>query len=1045
MQKRGIAEKITELFIDSKITPIIIVGVILIGIFAVLLTPKEEDPQIVVPMIDIFVPYPGANAKEVEKRVTSPLEKIMWEIPGVKYVYSIAKNEMGLVIVRFKVGMDEEKALVKLYTKIRYNMDRMPQGVLYPLIKNMSINQVPQIAITFYSKKYDGLYLRKLAAEVGRKLSEINGVAQCTLTGGIKGDVTIEPDLSKLNQYHIDIFSIIKSLQGENQQSFSPLLTNNNKNYTIKVSNFFHSIKEIENIVVGVRNGKVIYLKNIAKVYPYNRKKENYVETYSENHIFPAVTLSIAKKKGYDTVVVCDKIIKKLKLLRENLLPNGIEYQITRNYGKSALDKVITLLEHLSGAIISVLLVVTLFIGLRAGIVTFITVPVTFALTLFIYYLFGYTLNRVTLFALIFVTGIVVDDAIIVVENIERHLSIKGKLNFKDAIQAVGEVGNPTILATLTVIIAIYPMAFVRGLMGPYMKPMPEGATLSMIFSLLIALTISPWLTMKLLPKKVKKEKKSEVLYNIYKNIFSFLLSSKIKSIIFLLIIALLFIGSILFIPTKSVIMKMLPFDNKNEIQVIIDMPTYTSLEETHKVAKILAYKLKTIKEIKNFQIYTGTSSPFNFNGLVRHYYLRKEPYQADIAVNLVDKSKRELKSHDIAKRIRKILTPVAKKYNARIKIAEIPPGPPVLSTLVAEVYGDNDAKRLEIAKKIKNIFLHTPGVVDVDWYVEDNVTEYEFKINKTKSEIYGIPIQSIVNTLKIYTTGLPIGLLHSNSREAESIKIILKESDRNSINTLKNIKLLSKSGKLIPLSELISIKKINKTKPIYHKNLKKVTYVIGDVSGKEESPVYAMLKMMKEIEKLKIKQYFTSLPDNTFNISMKWDGEWQITYEVFRDLGLAFGVVMIILYLILAAWFKSYINPIIMMVPIPLTLIGILPGHLIFNKFFTATSMIGFIALAGIMVRNSILLIDFIDIALKNGKSLKDSVIEAGAIRTRPVVLTSLTVVIGALFMLPDPIFSGLGVSMMTGTIVSTILTLIVVPLLYYWVKNCFINIDKL
>ncbi len=1042
MEKQGIAEKITKIFINSKITPILIIGALLIGIFAVILTPKEEDPQIVVPMIDIYVPYPGANAREVEKRVTAPLEKIMWEIPGVKYVYSIANDGMGLVIVRFKVGMNEEKALVSLYTKIRYNMDRMPPGVMYPLIKNMTINQVPQIEITFYSKKYDEVILRKVASETARKLSVIKGVAECYLKGGIKSDVTIEPDLNKINEYHIDIFSIIKSLQANNSQAFSSNLSENNRNIHIKVSKFFSSIDEVKNTVVAVRNGKIIYLKDVANVYPYNRTRKNYVETYAENSVFPAVTLAIAKKKGYDTVVICDKILKKLEFLKKNFFPDGIEYQITRNYGESALDKVKTLLEHLSGAIISVFLVISIFIGIRAGIVTFITVPVTFALTLFIYYLFGYTLNRVTLFALIFVTGIVVDDAIIVVENIERHLALKGKLLIKDAIKAVGEVGNPTILATLTVIIAIYPMAFVRGLMGPYMKPMPQGATLSMIFSLFIALTIAPWLTMKLLPKEVKEKEVSQKLYNIYNKLFSFLLSSKFKSFLFLFAVTLMFFASIMFVPMKKVVMKMLPFDNKNEIQVIIDMPSYTTLEETHKVAKILAYQLKKIKQVKNFQIYTGISSPMNFNGLVRHYYLRREPYQADIAVNLVDKSKRKLKSHDLAKIIRKTLLPVAKKLGARIKIAEVPPGPPVLSPLVAEVYGDNFEKRIEVAKKIKKIFENTKGVVDVDWYVDDPVKEYRFEINRRKAYLYGISTEEILKTLKIYTSGLTLGLFHDSARETDYINLILPEKDRNSINTLKNIKLMNKMGKLVPLSELVNIKETVKSQPIYHKNLRKVTYVIGDVSGKEESPVYAILRMMPEIAKLKIKQLFTSLPDNTFKVSMKWDGEWQVTYEVFRDLGIAFGVVMIILYLILAGWFKSYITPIIMMVPIPLTLIGIIPGHFLFKKYFTATSMIGFIALAGIMVRNSVLLIDFIEIALEEGKSLKEAVIQSGAIRTRPVVLTSLTVVIGALFMLPDPIFSGLGVALMCGTIVSTILTLIVVPLLFYWVHKLYKNI---
>ncbi len=1041
MAHKGIAEKITSLFIESKITPLLIVGAILIGIFAVILTPKEEDPQIVVPMIDIYVPYPNATSQEVEKRVTAPLEKLIWEIPGVKYVYSIANNNMGLVIVRFKVGYDENKALVQLYSKIRYNLDRMPQGVTYPLIKNMSINQVPQIAFTFFSKKYNEVFLRKIASEVGRQLSEINGVAQCSILGGIKEEITIEPELSKINKYKIDINSIINAIKSQNYQSVDSKGIRNGKAVHIKVAGFYHSIDEVKNTVVGIKGNSVIYLKDIAKVYPYSQNREQYVESVERGRgEFPAVTLAIAKRKGVDTVVTCKKITAKIKSLEGVLIPKDVQYLTVRNYGETALDKTKTLLEHLSGAVISVLLVVALFIGLRAGIVTFITVPVTFALTLFIYYLFGYTLNRVTLFALIFVTGIVVDDAIIVVENLERHLSVKGKLLIKDALEAVAEVGNPTILATLTVIISIYPMAFVRGLMGPYMKPMPEGATLSMIFSLLIALTIAPWLTMKLLGKKVEKKKKEEStfnLYSFYKKIFTPLLNSKFKSILFLCVIFLLFLGSLMFVPTKEVIMKMLPFDNKNEIQVIIDMPTDTPLEETYKTAAILGKQLLKIPEIDNYQIYAGTSSPFNFNGLVRHYYLRKSPYQADIAVNLADKKLRTRKSHDIAKEIRKILFPVAKKLNARIKIAEIPPGPPVLSSIVAEVYGVNKTKRLEIARKIKRIFEETPGVVDIDWYVEDNVTEFRFNINKEKALLYGVNTKTVVDTLQAYTKGFNAGLLHVNSREPVNIKVILPENKRKLVEKLKNIKIKSFSGELVPLSELVTVKKAYKAQPIYHKNLKRVTYVIADVSGKEESPVYAMLKMMDKIEKLKIKQYFTKLPENDFKISMKWDGEWQVTYEVFRDLGIAFGVVMIILYLVLAGWFKSYINPIVMMIPIPLTLIGIIPGHLIFGKFFTATSMIGFIALAGIMVRNAILLIDFTEVALKEGKHLKEAVIEAGAIRTRPVLLTSLTVIIGALFMLGDPIFAGLGVSFISGTFVSTILTLIVVPLVYFWVNK--------
>jgi len=1052
--KKNLAEKIASAFITSKITPLIVIATLFIGLVSIVMTPKEEEPQIVVPMVDIFVPYPGASAGDVEKSVTAPLEEIIWEIPGVEYVYSTSMNDMGMVIVRFKVGENEVDAMTKLNDKIAYNMQKMPHGVLTPIVQRQAIDDVPQMAFTFWSKTHDAYQLRRIATEVEKRIKEIDNISKTEVIGGYRRIIRIEPNIEKLRAYNLDLFMLFKAVESSNLSLNTGDITKGNKVFYVSAGGFYKDSESLNTMVVGVHNGKAVYLKDVANIYDGPEVPEHHLLMgFNKNESmekYQAVTLSISKRKGSDSVVVSDAVMEKMNHLKGYVIPNDIFVTTTRNYGASAYTKVMLLIEHLLGAIIAVIIVMSLSMGWRAGAVVFVALPVTFALTFFVYFMFDYTLNRVTLFALIFVAGLVVDDAIIVVENMERHFKMGGKNLLDKAIRAVGEVGNPTILATLTVIIAIYPMAFVRGLMGPYMKPMPVGASLAMIFSLFVALMITPWLSYKLLAGHAAKHTsevvnedeyiKTTKLYKLYNTVFGTLIDNGKKRLGVIVVILALFFGAFAFIPSKLVVMKMLPFDNKDEVQIVIDMPEGTPLERTTFVAGEVGKYLSTVDTVKDYQIYSGISSPYNFNGLVRHYFLRKGHNVADIQVNFVDKEHRSKKSHDMAKALRKPVQEIGMKYGANIKIAEVPPGPPVLSTLVAEIYGPDEKSRTEVAKMIQDVFHSTKGVVDIDTYEEQNMVQLDMKVDKQKAAIMGISSEMVSKTLYMALQGMKAGILHtSEDREPVDITIKLPENRRNMIDSLSDIHLISTSGRPVSLGELVTVHEKIKDKSIYHKNMKPVIYITADVAGEVESPVYAILDMKKKIKELNwqgvpIKQYWTSTPDNYDVPSIKWDGEWQITYEVFRDLGLAFAAVLVLMYFVLVGWFKSFVTPLIMMVPIPLSLLGIIPGHFIFGKFFTATSMIGFIALAGIMVRNAVLLIDFIEHGMEHGKSLRDAVIESGAIRTRPVVLTTVAVIVGALFMLPDPIFAGLGVSLITGAVVSTILTLLIIPLMYYF-----------
>lgn len=1058
---RGLAGKIAYAFINSKLTPLLMAAFLVIGIYSAYLTPSEEEPQISVPIADVFVQYPGAGPEEIESRITKPLEKLISNIHGVEYVYSMSNPGMAMLVVRYYVGEDVERSLVKLYNEIVKNMDKMPQGASMPLIKSKSIDDVPVIALTVWSKTYDDYQLRRVAMELASEVKKLDHVAETQLIGGRSRQIRVVLDKSRMVAHHVDPMMIAGQLQYANQQSAAGKFNSQDREFLVEAGNFLESAEDVGKVVIGVYDGSPVYLKNVADIIDGPEEAKDYVnfgfgdaavpETLkNDDREFTAITLSVSKSKGADAMKIAESIMRKVDALKGTLIPSDITVTATRNYGETASEKVGELLKHLSAAILAVTLLVAVAMGWRSGLVIFMTVPVTFALTLFVYYMFGYTLNRITLFALVFVTGLVVDDAIIVVENMHRHFKMKQLPFLQAAIAAIDEVGNPTILATFTVIASVLPMAFVSGLMGPYMSPMPIGASLAMLFSLLIALVITPWLVLRLFknddPRHEEKHYRLEgtSIYKWYAALITPLIENKRKRWIFLGSTVILLLASMSLLYFKLVAVKMLPFDNKNEIQVIIDMPEGTTLERTAAVTKEIATYIRTQPEVVNYQTYVGTAAPINFNGLVRHYDLRRGSNVADIQMNLLSKHNRDAQSHDIGKRIRPDIQSIARKYGANVKIAEVPPGPPVLSTMVAEIYGPDYKRQAEIAKQIRSIFETTESVVDVDWFVEDDQAEFKFEINKEKAMLAGVNSQQIVHSLGIALNGMNAATLYK-PKELEPVTIHLKlaEKERSSIHDLKDIQIQSMGGVLVPLSELATVTQRIQDKTIYRKNQQRVVYVTADVAGKLESPVYAIMDMEKRIADMNlpegyvIDQLFTKQPFMEERISMKWDGEWHITFEVFRDLGAAFAVVLVIIYLLIIGWFQSFKVPLVMMVAIPLSLIGILIGHWLFGAFFTATSMIGMIALAGIMVRNSVLLIDFIDMRLAEGIPLKLAIIESGAVRTTPILLTSGAVVIGAFVILFDPIFQGLAISLVGGSIASTALTLIIVPLIYYMTER--------
>ena len=1022
--------------------------------------PREEEPQINVPMIDVFSALPGATPAEIENRLTRPLEKLLWEIPGVEYLYSTSSPGRSVIIVRYKVGTEIEPALVRLNQRLHANLDRLPLGAAAPLVKPRTIDDVPVLALTFSSAAHDHLALRRLAQHVDDAIKTIPQVAETTLIGGVRRAVRVQLDPTALAARGLTVAEVTPALQAANRQLQSGSRPFNNTEFLLETGAFLRDSADVGSVVIGTQATVPIYLRDVATISDSAEEAADVVlHGSAATDLEAAVTLSLAKRPGANAIDVVRAALAKVDTLRGTLLPADVTVTVTRDYGHTAAEKSNELLLHMGIAVFGVAILILLFLGWRESLVVLLAIPATLALTLLVFYLYGYTLNRITLFALIFSIGILVDDAIVVVENIVRHMRLQGadKKSLGDiALAAVDEVGNPTILATWAVIAAILPMAFVGGLMGPYMRPIPIGSTAAMLFSIVIAFTVTPWAAIRVLRRRAASlagaaadhdHAPSDWFTRLYHRIMEPLLDRARWRWTFLAGIVGLLVVSVAFVLFGAVTIKMLPFDNKSEFQIVLKTPEGTTLEQTTRIATEMAAALRSEPEIRDYQIYAGTAAPFNFNGLVRHSFLRRGPNVADIQVNLVGKAERSDQSHAIAKRIRPRVAAIAKKYGAAVAVAEVPPGPPVLQSIVAEIYGPSEPQRLALATAVRAIIERAPGAVDVDWFVEADQPKIRYLIDREKAALHGVSVAAINQTLALATQGATVDLLHLPA-EREDLPIIVEVSARDRAQPAAVLALnvradLNPAAPLIPLSELVHIERTTGERNLYRKNLKPVTYVTADVAGVVESPAYALFNMHREIQKLDARTfgavdaelpiYHLNQPFNDLAPALKWDGEWHITLEVFRDLGLAFAAVLVLIALLMVGWFKSYVTPLVVMAAIPFSLIGILPAHWAMGAFFTATSMIGFMAGAGIVVRNSIILVDFIELRRAHGLSLRDAVVEAGAVRFRPMLLTALAVVIGASVILADPIFQGLAISLMAGEIASLLISRMAVPVLYF------------
>ncbi|MDF1694865.1 MAG: efflux RND transporter permease subunit [Saprospiraceae bacterium] len=1059
----GVSGRIAAAFMQSKLTILLMVAMMAIGVYSTFLIPREEEPQINVPMADIMIGYPGASPQEIENRVIKPIEKVISNLQGVDHIHSMSMNGKAMIIVQFYVGEDTERSYVNLYNELMKNDHIFKNGIYKPLVKTRTIDDVPMLGITLWSETYDDHQILMISKEVENNIKKIKGVSTTQSIGGRNRQVKVILNKELMAQNKVDPLRIIQMIKANNTQFQSGKMVQSNQEILLNTGNFLERVEDVENLVVGVYQNMPIYLKQVAQIQDGPEDPKNYVSFgygKSENAYasFPseynATTISVSKIKGADAMSIAEVIIQNIELLKKDLIPNDVHVEITRNYGETASHKVGELLLHLAIAIIAVTFLVVFAMGWKGGLVVFLSVPLTFALTLFSYYIMDYTLNRITLFALVFVVGIVVDDSIIIAENMHRHFKMR-KLPFKQAaLFAINEVGNPTILATFTVIAAILPMAFVSGMMGPYMSPMPIGASIAMILSLFVALTITPYLGFHFLREKntpstdedshAESDLKNNLIYKIYNKLERPLLDSSLKRWILIITTLFLLIGSMFLFLNKTVAVKMLPFDNKNEFQIVIDMPEGTTLETTSTVTKEIAQYISKTPEVINYQNYVGASAPITFNGLVRHYDLRGGSNMADIQVNLTHKEDRNRQSHEIAKSIREPIQKIGAKYGANVKVIEVPPGPPVLSTIVAEVYGPDYEGQQKIASQVMDILHNTKDVVDIDWMVEAEQSELNIRVDREKAMLYGISPMQITQTVTTLFGKHDVSTLYDPSaNDPVGIVLTLDEVNSNSIQGLNNINITSSRGTSIPIMELVDIEEGTLNKTIYRKDQKRVVYVTADMAGELESPVYAILGMEEKLKEItlpagyQLQEKYMGLPDQERDFTVKWDGEWQITLEVFRDLGAAFIIVILIIYMLIVGWFENFKTPFVMMLAIPLSLIGIVLGHWILDAYFTATSFIGMIALAGVMVRNSVLLIDFIEIRLKEGIGIKDAIIDAGAVRTTPILLTTGAVVIGASIILFDPIFQGLAISLVAGAIVSTILTLLVVPLIYYMTEK--------
>ncbi len=1065
-QALGPSGWVAKTFLQSEITPLLALIGLLMGVFAVMVTPREEEPQINVTFANVFVPFPGATAYEVEQVVSTPAEQVLSEIAGIEHVYSVSKPGIAILTVQFEVGDERSQAIVRLYNKVFSNTDWLPanMGVGQPIIKPRGIDDVPIVALTLWSQdpQRGGIELLQVAHSLEAELKRVPGTRDIYSIGGTRQAVRILLDPVKLAGFNIDLEQVKAGILAANQSRDAGNLVRDNLEIKLQSGTFLSEASEIKDLVIGLSNGVPIALGDIATIEITPSQADQFVwfgtgpaaaeKGISVHGQFPAVTLAIAKKPGSNAIKVADEVIGRIDQLRGIVIPEGIEITVTRNYGATANEKALTLIQKLVFATAVVVLLVVVTLGLREAVIVGVAIVVTLAMTLFASWAWGFTLNRVSLFALIFSIGILVDDAIVVVENIHRHMQ-SGNNSLVEAIPlAVDEVGGPTILATFAVVAALLPMAFVTGLMGPYMSPIPINASIGMLISLAVAFVVTPWLSLKLLGRKShatgEESGTGQSLYPFFKRLFDPLLDDvrgRRNRWLLLLVIILLILGSLSLAGFKLVVLKMLPFDNKSEVQVIVDMPEGTTLEQNARVITELGNWIATVPEVTDYQGYVGTAAPINFNGLVRQYYLRAASNLSDIQVNLQHKSVRDRKSHDIALSMREPLQRIGNAYGANVKIVEVPPGPPVQAPLVAEVYGIDYAGQIQVARDIRKVLERTPGIVDIDDSSESESERWILAIDRAKATRLGLNQAVIANAVATLVDGEDVGYLHrDNLKYPVPLRLELAEGDKADIASILSLKLRSANRDLVPLSEVVTLLETRNENSIYHKDLLPVVFVTADMAGELDSPLYGMFDVLAELKRevvsplldAPIEQYMINQPDNPYQYSLKWDGEWQVTYETFRDMGIAYSVGLLMIYLLVVAQFKSYSVPLVIMAPIPLTVIGVLPGNALLGAQFTATSMIGMIALAGIIVRNSILLVDFINEQSGNGMDFKEAVIQAAAVRARPIALTALAAVMGALFILDDPIFNGLAIALIFGILISTLLTLVVIPMLYYTLR---------
>ena len=1068
MNKLGLSGGVARRFQATQITPLLAVVGLLLGVFAVLVTPREEEPQINVTFANVFIPFPGASAREVESLVASPAEQVLDEIDGIKHVYSSSMPGMAVLTVQYEVGEDRTDAIVRLFSKIMSNQDWLPQGtgVGSPIVKPKGIDDVPIVTVTLWARdaQTGAFELGQVAHAIESELKRVPGTRDIYTIGSPDHVVAVELDPQALAARGLDPRDLRIALQAANTTRDNIRVLANDNELLVQAGVFLSHADEIGELVVGVHDGKPVFLRDVASVRRGPEDPRSYVwigagpastdAQLGEAVEAPAVTLAIAKKPGTNAVEIAQRVIERFNQLQGIYIPDGIGVQVTRDYGETADVKAKKLISKLVFATASVVLLVLFALGWREAIIVGAAVVVTLAMTLFASWAWGFTLNRVSLFALIFSIGILVDDAIVVVENIHRHLTL-GVHRLREAIPvAVDEVGGPTILATFTVIAALLPMAFVTGLMGPYMSPIPINASLGMMISLVVAFVFTPWMSNRMLSKVADGlaagghgHDESPGLDRFFDRVMSpFLLGIKGHRNRWKLLIGILVLiaASLLLVVNKAVILKMLPFDNKSEFQVVLDMPEGVSLERTSQVLNEIGAYLATVPEVTDYQVYSGTAAPISFNGLVRQYYLREGANLGDVQVNLVDAKHRDRKSHQIALAVREPVQAIARRHGGNAKIVEVPPGPPVMSPLVAEVYGLDYEGQIAAAKALRSTFESTPDIVDVDDSVEYPSEKGVVLVDRAKAARLGVPQSAVVDALGIALGGEDMSYLHATHlKYALPIRVRYSEADRADLSQVLALKVRSQSDELVPLSEVVAVVPAVREFSIQHKDLLPVVYVTGDMAGKTDSPLYGLFEISARLQDENgPEQWLLSQPLNPYDYSIKWDGEWQVTYETFRDMGIAYSVGLLLIYLLVVAQFRSYLVPLVIMAPIPLTVIGILPGHAIMQWLtgggqFTATSMIGMIALAGIIVRNSILLVDFINQEVRSGVPFDRAVVRSAAVRAKPIVLTGLAAMAGAFFILDDPIFSGLAVSLIFGLFVSTILTLIVIPVVYYGVMH--------